>query len=340
MSASQLADDSNEEMNIMDKKASATGWLLGLMVFAIVGIGFALFVHNPFQATAIGTSGQPINPQTGQPQTLPIGTTGSTTLNFVNTDAFAQGTGSGGTTQISVEGAPYSTGITTASKYQKLNILITNGSTYHNAVYDGDTTTGTIGTFVVPDSATVPIPMKFNRNSSLTMSVLNTNGVAVLTNTNGLKNVTGATNQSISAGQSFSLGVIMDSLQDRSTQDLRCILEASSKTNTTSVVLSGFGAKYVGSSTPTSYVTMGTNSKVWVYDIDAFDNVKGTHKTGAIQVQTASGKSMQEDNLAIDCLSKEWFLDSYDGKVKYDIENYQGTRQSLLESKYTVEFTA
>ena len=49
---------------------------------------------------------------------------------------------------------------------------------------------------------------------------------------------------------------------------MRCVIEASNKTATDTVTLSGFGATLIGSSIPASY-SAAAGSQVYVYDIAA-----------------------------------------------------------------------
>lgn len=290
-----------------------------LWIVAIVAV--LVFVSNP------NILGNLFGGQQAAPATTPQGSgtnyivTTATTLSFSAVDALSPGTAVTNTVWAAVNGAPFKSGVTSVNPGDKLEILLVNATTYHN-VY--------IQSHVVP-STTVDIqPANFYGNASASLTLFNNNNVAM---TNG----GGATNQTVASGGAYNMKVRIDGQDKKSTQAMRCILEASDGTKADTMTLSGLGAKYVGMAKPSSYTLAATTSQVWVYDVDAV--VGAVAPEGTVSITSKTAQSLAGTYFKITCKTKEHFLDANTGKVAFDIENSLGTSQSLASYTFTGYFT-
>lgn len=287
------------------------GWLW------IVGIGIVLLlIANPgFFSNIFGNNASP----TGGGSPI---VTSATTLTFASVDALSPGTSLTGTSNIAVNGAAFKTGITSASGGDVLDVLLTN-LTYHASVIKG---------YIVPTSkASVVIPAPMYKNASVTMTVFNTNNLAM---TDG-----GNVNQTVVTGGSYNLAIRIDGQDKASTGDMRCILEASDGTKAQLVTLTGLGgATYVGMSKPSSYTLGGTSAQIWVYDVPAI--VGAVSPTGTISITSQTSQTLSTTYLKVACRTKENFIDSNTGKLAYDIEDSLGTSKSGAQYSFTGYFHA
>ena len=292
------------------KNMTSTLLTIGVIVIALI---LAVQFLKPTQQTALGTG--------SQVSSQGYIATGSTTFSYSAVDALSSGTTVGYASRTSVNDGAYTATVTTGSPGNKLNVLFVNNSNYHNAYVTGIT---------VPAAPTMPLTVQFYKNSSATISMFNMNNVLL---TNG----GGANNQSVaSAGQSFNLPIRFDGVDKTSTQDMRCILEATAGANVSDVVLTGLGAVKVGNSKPNWYSLIGTGSSVFVYDIAAVNGA--VSPSGTVSLVSASGKTFAGNYLVITCYTKENFLDSSTGKVSYGTEDSLGNLQSMAAYTYKVGF--
>lgn len=247
--------------------------------------------------------------------------TGSTTLSIAGVDAFNQGTSVGSSSRISTNGAAFTSGVTTASPGNKLSILLINNSIagYHNAYIPSHT---------VPAAATDVIPVTFNKNASVTITIFNTNNQVI----DGV-----GTNQTVAAGGTYTMAVRMDGTADASTQDMNCIFESNNGTASDKVTFSVPGAQYIGTSKPNWYTLEGTNSEVWVYKMPPIADAASV--SGTIQITSATGKNLDNGALKMSCYTYDFFLDSATGKVAYDVEDSLGALQSMASYTKTAYFS-
>lgn len=294
---------------------SSAIWVLTIGLLLIGG----MVAYNTFGAKIGGVS----IPGSSTGSTTNI-VTSSTALSFNAADAQNLGTSVTNTPYIAVGGesiAAYTTGVTTASPGQILDILVANTSNQYHAAF--------IKNYVVPNSPTASIPVKMNKNASITMSLFNTNNAVMTAGGTG-------TNQSVAAGGAYNMEVRLDGQDKTNTQDMRCIFESSNTTAMSKVTLSGLGAKYIGMAKPASYTLSSAASAVWVYDIDPI--VGATSSRGVVNVQSKTGQTLFISSLKIACYTKEYFIDSQSGKVTYDIEDSQGTLKSIGSVNATYYF--
>lgn len=302
-------------MNKSGKKSNAVTFgviaLVAILAVLVYAVGFR-------QQTALGGG------DGDGGSNAPYISTGAATLSINAVDALQEGTAVSSSSRVSKDGAAFQSGITTASPNQKLNILLINGTTYHNT-YVTDLT--------VPRAPTMDIPAKLNGNGTVTMTIFTTDDVVM---TNG----GGASNQTSSVGATYNHKIKLQGTDKKNSQDMRCIIETTSSANTTNILLTGFGAvqspKGVNSK-PNWYTVAGTGSGVYVYDIQPI--VGAETKEGTVVVTSQTGKSLSKYNVIVTCKTKEWFLDSTTGKVMYDVEDSLGNLQSIAGYTYTFSYT-
>lgn len=301
----------NNNMNKTGKsnKIITVGVIALVLLLAVIGAKVFGFLPQ----TALGNNGG--NGGSG----VPYISTGSTALSLAAVDALKTGTSVGTSNKISVNGAAYTAGITSASPNNKLGILV-NASGYHNQY---------VKDYVVPNSPTAVIPVSMNKNSSgVTTTIFNTNNLVV----NGV-----ATNQTVAVGGAYTMPIRFDGSSLETTQAMRCIIEASNGTAADKVTFNVAGASYIGNSKPNWYTLSGTNSDIFVYDMPEVANAASI--PGTIQITSASGTTLAASSLKVSCFSKEWFIDTNDGQVKFDVEDSLGTRQSAFALTSTVQFS-
>lgn len=247
--------------------------------------------------------------------------TSATTFGPVLIDALSPGTSVSGTNYVGVDGGSLKTGVTSVSGGQKLELLVSNGTTYHNAY---------VPTLTVPSATTFYPEVKLKGNATITMTVFNTNNVVM--DADGA-----ATNQTVASGGAYNLQIRLDGQDKKSTQDMVCILESNNNTAMDKMTLSGLGASYVGMSKPSSYSLLGSNSAIWVYSVPAIEGA--VSPTGTIGIQSKAGKTLAGSEFKITCRTKEYFIDSITGKVVYDIEDSSGTAKSMATYSFADYFT-
>lgn len=296
----------------MDKKGQKNGAFVWIVLAVIV---FYAYSQGAFTGQASDQTSTTVPPYIS---------TGSTTITLSAVDAAQPGVLTGGTTKVSVDGTAYVTDdfSISASPNQVLNVLVVNGTTYHNQV---------VQNYKVPASPTASVEAKLNANAtSIQMTVFNSNSVAL---TNG----GGAVNETVATGQARSLNMRIDGQDKTSTQDMRCILEATDSSKANLLQLTNFpGVAKVDTGKPNWYTLAGASSGVWVYDISAITGV--TSATGTLSYTSQSGQSMANTKAIVDCYTKEWFLDTNDGTVKFGVEDSLQNLKSMAHYKFTVQF--
>ena len=299
-------------------KTSPALMLLIVGVIAVVAIlGYAAFYNKPQISVGGGddTSGG-INILTG-----------STALTLNAQDATSPGTTVAGTTQYSTRGGAYKSGTLslTVSPKDQLAILVVNNTQYHNAV---------VPSYTVANSPTDILDVKLAKNASITFRAFNTAG-----NQMDLTTTPSVNQTALTAGQSGTLDIKIDGQDKASSNDMRCVVESSSGAlNTTSAKLSGFpGLVDNGASKKPAAYSQAANSALWTYDIGAVTGA-GT-VNGQLYIQAASAKVLSAaQTVKIVCYTKEWFLDTNDGKVKYDVEDSLGALKSMATYTNTITF--
>lgn len=297
----------------MAQMKNSTLLLLGLVIVAAL-------IAAPFLQQKLGFSQAAVSAPSGQAASgaQPYISTGATTLNFVLTDAQAQGTLVTATPYIAIgSDNAYRTGISSASPNDVLNVLFVNNSGYHNAFVKGLTVKAT-------PSQTESVSM--NRNGSVALSLYNTDN----------SKMSATVNQTVVTGGAYNMEVRFDGTDKVNTQDMKCILEASDSTKMDKLSLSGAGATFVGQAKPSAYTLSGVNSAVWVYDVQPIVNavtVKGT-----LSASSKTGQSLAGTTAKVTCYTKEYFIDSQSGKVSYDIEDSQGNLKSIATYSVTANF--
>ena len=295
----------------MNKSAKSNAVItLGVIALVIIAAAFA---YSTFFQT-----GQSVLGNTNEGAGGTYISTGATTLSINGVDALSQGTAVTGTNLIGVNGAAPRTGITTASPKDKLEILLVNGSAYHNAY---------LASHDVPTAPTDVMSILAKKNASVIITMFNTNN-AVIDNS--------AINQSMSTGSSANMAIRFDGQDKASTQDMVCILETSNNAKVDKLTLSMAGAVYKGMVKPSSYTLSGATAQVFVYDVAPIEgavSISGTIGVISKTAQDASGTYGK-----ITCLSKEYFQDSGTGKVAYDIEDSLGVAKSMASYSTTFNF--
>lgn len=238
--------------------------------------------------------------------------TAATTLTAVGSDALVPGTAVSGTTQVSVDGGSFTSddfSIST-SPGEVLDILVLNGTTYHNTVLLDQ---------VTPDAVTARVNARLYKNATVTLTVYDQFT---------LLDASGAlTNASIGSSEVKNLDVYMQGTSDQSTQDMVCVVETSDNTKVEEVILAGPGASKSSRGKPSSYTLLGTSSSVWTYDVAPIDS--SAKKQYTLTIKSKSGQDASSTQFKVACYTKENFLDSRTGTLMYDIEDSQGTAKSM-----------
>jgi hypothetical protein len=288
-------------------------------LWVLVVVGVLIFIANPNILSGIfGNNGSGGNNGNNNQYIV----SSSTALSYAGVDALSPGTTVGSISYTSVNGGPFVTGITTASQGDTLAILLVNGTTYHSVSIPSNT--------VPAGKTTDVITANFYANASVSITVFNTNGVAITNNG-------GATNQTVATGGAYNMNVRLDGQDKKSTQDMRCVLESSDGSKADTVTLSGLGASYIGMAKPSSYTLAGANSQVWVYDISPITGA--TSSSGTIAVTSKTSQSLTGTKVIMQCFTKEYYIDSTTGKVAYGMEDSLGNLKSWASYKFTVYFT-
>lgn len=264
--------------------------------------------------------------------TTQIVTSGATTA-WTGSDKQSKGTTIGKTDtvqSISSAGVAGEFG-TAASSYtpgSTVNILSTNGTSYHNAYTVGHViTTGTLD----------PLTIYFDKNSTVSENIYTTTGL-VMANGVGSQNQTALGN-----GKSYTFKDEMSGTALASTNDMTCIIEITAGNNATTtppgIALSSNNADIPAKSTatPTWYTPAGTGSRVWLFDIPAINS--GATVTYSITATSDTIKAFSPVTyIKKSCYTKENFVDSVTGKHGYDVADSSGTVKSIANYVYTWYF--
>ena len=177
--------------------------------------------------------------------------------------------------------------------------------------------------------------------TSNTVTVFNTNGQVITNVAPQLAAPNQAQNQTVTTGSAYTMEFTIDGSDKQSTQDMSCILEATNGTAAKQMKVTGFGAKEQAATKPSWYTLSGTNSKVWVYDIDA---IKGAGRvSGSLYIQSESGRTLASIGTGsrgyVSCYTKEWFWDPL-GDIRYGTTDSNNALKSLAAYTYGVQFSA
>lgn len=298
-------------------------WLVGLYAIVLVAALFALGVYLgivPKLQTAVGGGG------VTETETGNIITT-STTLTIKPIDAITKAS-VGGSYQLGINGGQLggstaTTSTSAVSAGDTLDVLFTNNTQYHN-LYLSNVKVPNSVTFTLDDTKGLNV----YKNASVTLSTFNTND-QVMTNGGG------ATNQTDNgAGSAYNIKLRMVGQDQTSTQDLKCLVEVQTGANVSKVTWDG---KDGTKTTPSWYTLIGSASNVYVFEIAPITNA--VTRDSYINIQAASAKTLGTNKVKIGCYTKDWFLDSNDGKVKYDTEDSIGTLKSMASYSTSFYFT-
>jgi hypothetical protein len=307
-------------MQKLNKRAnSGTVALWGIfIVIVILAISGIVYVATGTKQQAVGSEGQTVEGSTGSGITL---VTTNPLVNIQGTDAQQSGTTVGtGVSKYSVNSDnSYSTvtlGTTTAIPGQVIRLLLVNGTSYHNAVWNLD------GKIKV-EANSFPVNVQFNKNATITESVYYQN--TKLANGVGTNNITDLGN-----GASYSLTDEMQANALTNTQDMLCIIELTAGVNAS---VESPGVTYDGKlseniETSSFYTPAGTSSKIYTFTRPAISSTKpvsanillNTKSTGRFSGGTYVKKS---------CYTNEWFVDPSTGKLTYGVVDSQGTVKSM-----------
>lgn len=242
--------------------------------------------------------------------------TAATTETVAGSDAQNPGTVVSGTTQVSVNGGTFVSddfSIST-SPGEVLDILVLNGTTYHNTVLKK----------TVPNAVTDRIDAKLFRNATVTVTAYD--------QFTSLDASGASSNASIASGESKNLDIYLQGTTEQSTQDMICIVETSDNTKVEEVILAGAGATKTSRGKPSAYTLLGTSSSVWVYDMAPIDSSAKRQYT--LTIKSKAGQDASSSQFKIACLTKEHFLDSRTGKLMYDVEDTSGTAKSMASYSF------
>ena len=250
---------------------------------------------------------------------IPYISTGATGFSFVGSNALQGGTSVTPTTYVSTNGGAYSSSIVSGTPGDTVDLLFTSTG-YHSVFLPG---------VAVATEPTQNFNVKFYQNGTVTTTIFNNND-------DKLYDTAGTGNQTVVSGGTYNMRIRLDGQDKKSTNPMRCILEASNGTAMKSMTLSGLGAVFKNKEKPSSYALNGSDSEVWVYDIDAITGA--VSPGGTIGVQSETGMSLADSRFKIDCYTKESFIDTETGDVMVGIEDSQGTLQSLAHYQFTGNF--
>jgi len=288
-----------------------------IVALALVVIAASLVYQSGFfSQTALGSS-----IKQGGTTATPYISSGSTALTISGIDSQQGGTSVGSTSSIQVNGNGFSTGVTTASPGDTLDLLLVNTTAYH-AVY--------ISGHKVPASPTDVIGAKFKGNGTVTVSMFNTDNAKITSGGTG-------TNQTVASGGAYTMNIRLDGTDKKDTQDMTCILESSNGAKMDKAILNVPGATFVGQAKPSFYTLAGTGSALWVYDIPAIVGAQSV--TGTVYVASKTGQSLTTTYLNVKCYPKEYFIESTTGKVNFAIEDASGTLKSMAIYSTQTYFT-
>lgn len=306
----------------MNKKG-ATNWLVIVLIVAV-----AIFVFKS-EIFGMGTPAA-VAPASGATVTTTGGTTvyaTSSVLTLTGYDAKLPGTTPTTQAWIKLSNSPQYTAITSGTTAltpdTTFDLLMVNHTTYHNAVFKDEKAVGT--------AYTKSYPMKANASLS-TFQVIST-AFTILSNSD-----TGAINQTSTEtnGEVITLAVKMGGTPNAETQDLRCVLETndSAKYDMSLTSFNFPGATLEGTSKPGSFTQMVGTSSLKTYLVPSFTD--GSIKEGTLTLQAKTAQHLNNTYVKLNCYTKEYFIDGTDGTIHYDIENSQGTIQSL--GRFTYQF--
>lgn len=239
-------------------------------------------------------------------------------------DAQSQGTSVGNAlTYAFTRGGAFVTSPTTAVPGQVLDLLVTNGTTYHSAAVKAITIT----------PSTFPVSVLLNKNATVTESIYTTTGL-VIANGVGVQNQTDLGN-----GMTYNLKDEMTANALTSTQDMVCVFELTSGNNasTSPPGVTFGGALPTSTSKPTWYTTVGVNSNVYLFDVPALSTSATNTRTIGLTAKTA-GRFQAGSRLIKTCYTKENFVDSVNAQISYDVADSNGNLKSIASYTYTVYF--
>lgn len=296
-----------------------------IFIWVIVAI-VAVVIYNSGFLQNLGNNNPGSNDQGGSTYI----STGSSTVTIAGSDALAAGTAVSGTTSVSNNGGTFVTDdfSISASPDNVLDVLIINGTSYHNAILED---------YKVPKAPTDSKSIQLYKNATVTENMYTTTGL-VITNGGGAQNQTDLGN-----GASYNLKDEMTAAALSSTNDMVCIIEITAGTNASTtpagatLALNGAQITSAGTAKPTWYSTAGTNSNVYLFEVPAM-------KTSATQTLTiglnakSTGRFSATSYIKKSCYTKEYFIDPNTGKLTYDVADSNGVVKSMATYIYTAYF--
>lgn len=290
------------------------GWLLAVIVGIVV---IAAFQMHWFGLGLASTGEQT---QTG-PSYI---STGATTLTVVGSDSLSPGTSVTGTSQVSVNGGLFAAGTfsISASPNDVLDVLVINGTTYHNAVVSAAKT---------PQAPTGRINVALAKNASVTENIYTTTGLVIAS---GTQNQTDLGN-----GASYNLKDEMTAAALTSTNDMVCIIEitAGNNASTTPAGATLNGQNAISTSKPIWYTTAGINSNVYSFNVPAISSSATQTFTVGLNAKS-TGRFSAGSQMIKTCYTKENFVDPNTGKLVYDVADSNGLVKSMAAYSKTVTF--
>jgi hypothetical protein len=306
----------------MGKRPKVANFWMGLGVFGVLAILTILtlsFVGVIKAPASVGGSGIGGGSNT-------IITTGAV-LNFKAVDAAQQGTAVSPVWRISKNGGAFgsvTSGTDTVAQGTPIEV-IANASTYHTLYVPSANVPNQVSydmTYLMVKNATVTIVVATDPSSGGSSSAMTNGG--------------GATNQTVATSGNYNMVVYATGTAYQSTQDMRCVLEASDKTKINKLSLSSpdLAVSFAGTSIQAFYSAAATTSQVFVYDVAPISDANTKHLT--LRAESVTGQSMAGAYFIVNCYTKEHFLRALDGRPAYDIQDDStGTSTAKFGADYS-----
>lgn len=327
--------------------------LILILIGIFAGGGVLWFVNSrtaPVQQTGVGGGIAPANNAQliGSGQASPgVSVNSPGTIILTLQDALQPGTYTGGTINIAVWngtaiGAYNGAGAyTTALIGTRYDAIITNSTAYHSAF---------IRNHLVTNSPDGLAGLAYGNATGATLTVFTDTSGLVLTNSA----TGGAQNQSATiAGALYNHKIVIQGQTYKSTSDMRCVAELSSRTNTSTIALSGTSvtpSNYAGTSvvngqtqpgasgwtTMPRFYSPGSSAITTWFDVPRVDN--NNQATLLLAVQSVGTQKLSGDTGKFTCFGKEFFQDAYTGQVAYDIVDSQGNAKYMWSQTYSWQY--
>jgi hypothetical protein len=309
--------------------------VVGALIFVMVACIAVIYAVvsetlNPATGTVINTG---TSTGTGQ---IVLSPSTAASLTVTPVDAANTATGVGGNiiynTDLNPVYAALTSGTTTVDQGRTINLLVGNGTTYHNCSLTGYK--------IASMDKSLQISPMCNKNATVSLTGADT-GAAVATS---LTNGGGANNATSTGGSNIRIG--LKGTQYQNTQDMTCIYEMSNKSamDSANVGISVSGTGFVMSNlkpgNPLTYTTNNTNSVTWQFDVTPLTDSSSKY----IDIVTPSKVSTSNPFTGmfgkLTCKTKEYFKDDGQGTdasgkktigtIIYGTENSDGTISKSL----------